>query len=252
MFWSLGFVYDLDIVICVFNHLNRIIMKKNLDQKGALLIEILLAILIASVVIGVVAGLVLVSSKSGQNSSARNKAISLAQEGMEAMQSIADADWHKIYSPPTPGTKGDAAEYYVYNDGSSWVLTGTDISKREIALDGLDGIVYSRKVYIYNVNRSINNTLNRGDEYGDIVSSGGTEDPSSQRIKVVVSSSGSQDVTAEEYLTRWKNNILSQSDWSGGAGQPGPTPDPGNKFDSNPDGNIEINNPAGSIKLKAQ
>lgn len=217
--------------------------------------ETLLAILVASIIIGGVAGLIFVSSKSGQNSSAKNKAISLAQEGMEAMQSIAGANWHKIYFPPdgagNPDTdkgESEANTYYVYkkdNGGSfSWDITKNSAS-RDITLDGA---VYSRKVYIFNVYREIRNTVERGDEYGDVVFSGGTEDPSSQKIKVVVSSSGFQDVTVEEYLTRWKNNTFSQSDWSGGPGQAdfvNPS-----KYDSNPDGNIEINNPAGSIKLK--
>ena len=94
-------------------------MKKILNQQGSLLLEILLAVTIGAIIIGAVSGLVYVSSKSGQISGAKSSAISLAEEGLEAMQSISEADWHKIYLPPAgsgdPDTdKGDANPYYIY------------------------------------------------------------------------------------------------------------------------------------------
>lgn len=211
-------------------------MEKIFNQKGQILLEMLLAILVFAIIIGAVSGLVYVSSKSGQNSGAKSSAVALAQEGMEAMQSISETKWHDIYLPPAPGGKGDGTEYYLYKNGSSWAITGIDASKRDVSIDG---IIYSRKVYIYNVYRD-----NGGDR--EIVATGGAEDPSTQKIKIAVSKNGGADVVLEEYLTRWKNNIFGQSDWSGGPGQ-ADFSDP-SKYDSD-DGNIDTTAPSG-IKLK--
>lgn len=224
-------------------------MKNFFNQKGSLLLEILLAVAVGAIIIGAVAGLVYVSSRSGQVSGAKSSAISLAEEGLEAMQSISETDWHNIYLPPSPGTKGFATEYYVYNDGSSWLLTGTDISKRDIEIDG---IIYARKIYIDNVSR--NKTGERQICTGVGICMEEIDDPSTQKIKVVVSKEGSADIVLEEYLTRWKNETISQSDWSGGSGQADPTVAPYTKFDSvdlyESQETIDYSSMPGSIKLK--
>lgn len=224
------------------------------NQRGYLLIEILLALAIMSAIIGSVSALIAVSLKSGQISGEKSAALGLAEEGLEAMKVIGESDWNDIYLPPDgtgdPNTgKGEieANAYYVYkkdNGGSySWELT-KDPAKGDIFVNG---VLYTRKIHIFNVNR--NKTGERQICAGaGICADGEIADPSTQRIKVKVLEANSADTAIEEYLSRWKNNTSSQSDWSGGAGQAdyvNPS-----KYDSNPDGNIEINNPAGSIKLK--
>ncbi|MDP3057808.1 MAG: hypothetical protein Q8N37_04840 [bacterium] len=224
-------------------------MEKILNQKGALLLEILLAVLVGATIIGAVSGLVYVSQKSGQNSGAKSSAISLAEEGFEAMQSISEADWHNIYLPPTgsgdPDTdKGMAKPYYVYKSGSSWAL-GSVVVGNEGNIS-IDGIIYARKIYIENITRK--KTLERPicTEAENCAPDEKVKDLSTQKIKVVVSKSGSADITLEEYLTRWKNNTFSQSNWSGGSGQADFSDS--SKYDSD-DGNIDTGTP-GSIKLK--
>lgn len=232
-------------------------MEKILNQKGSLLLEILLAAAVGAIIIGAVAGLVYVSSKSGQNAGAKSAAISLAEEGMEAMQSISEADWHKIYFPPDgsgdPNTdKGDAMPYYIYKNVSSWA-----IGKVVLGDEGniqIDGIIYSRKVYIANVNRQKTGNDRKICSEKEIVESAPgclagdyADDPSTQKIKVVVAKNGSADITLEEYLTRWKNNTSSQNNWNGGKGQNNFADDSSKYFDD--DGNIN-NSDAGIIKLK--
>jgi hypothetical protein len=213
------------------------------NQRGSLLVEILLAILIAGAIIGAVSGLVFTSQKSGQTSGIKNSAVALAQEGFEAAGSISETDWHNIYLPPD-GTgdpindKGGANPYYVYKSGSSWALGKIMASEGDIEIGG---IIYARKIYIYNVNRN-----SGGDR--EIVTVGGAEDPSTQKIKMVISTTGSQDVIIEGYLTRWKNRTFNQANWFGGAGQAGPIATPNTQYFSD-DGNIDTGTP-GSIKLK--
>jgi len=213
-----------------------------LSQKGQLLIEILLAILIAVAIIGAIANLLVLGLKSGKNSGEKNVAAALAQEGMEAIEAIQDGSWNDIYLPPdsngNAADKGDLFPYYTYNDGLYWHLSNNSLY-RDIAIDG---IIYSRTVYIYNVNR---------DAGGNIAETGGTDDPSTQKVKIVVSYGSGSDIVFSSYLTRWKNDPFNQTDWSGSAGQSGPVSasDDVNRYDSD-DGNIEIDNPSGSLRLK--
>jgi len=194
---------------------------KNLsNQRGSLLIEILLAVAIAAIIIGGVSALISVSLKSGQISGEKSAALGLAEEGLEAMKVIGETDWHNIYLPPD-GTgdpdisKGEteANAYYVYkkdNGGTfSWDLTN-DPAKGNITVNG---IIYTRKIFIFNVTRN-----KSGDRKICVVPAdcpaGELKDPSTQRIKVKVSQSAGAEIVIDEYLTRWKNNIYSQSDWS--------------------------------------
>lgn len=226
-------------------------MEKIFNQKGSLLLEILLAVAIGAIIIGAVSGLVYVSSKSGQVSGAKSSAVFLAEEGLEAMQSISEANWHDIYLPPTgagdpDADKGNTNPYYIYKDGNLWAL-----GKIVIGDEGniqIDDIIYARKVFIENVSRKRISERPICTETESCLPVEQVNDPSTQKIKIVVSKTGSADVVVEEYLTRWKNEVTSQSDWSGGSGQAdffNPA-----KYDSD-DGNISISGEdAGSIRLK--
>lgn len=231
-------------------------MEKIFNQKGSLLLEILLAVAIGAIIIGAVSGLVYVSLKSGQNSGAKSAAISLAEEGLEAMQSIGEADWHKVYLPPNGegdpnSSKGTGNPYYICKEGSSWTLCSETVCVVDFAVGcnggniQIDDIIYSRKIYIDNVNR--NKTGERQICTGVGICTEEKSDPSTQKIKVVISKSGSADIILEEYLTRWKNNISSQSNWSGGRNQENFSDDPSKYYGD--DGNIDIGT-IGSIKLK--
>lgn len=237
-------------------------MKNILNQKGQMLIEILLAVLIAAIVIGAASSLGYVGLKSGQSSGAKSSAVALVQEGLEAMQAIAETDWHNIYLPPTGSglstDKGESFPYYVYKNGTSWAIS-TDVAKRDIIVSGETySNTYLRTIYIYNVNRQKAGNDRKICSEKEIAESAAgcsvgeyIEDPSTQKIKVVVTRAGEAEVSVSEYLTRWKNNVSVQSDWSGGSGQTGPIATPNNRYDSiDPEGNIDTSGPGGSIKLK--
>ncbi|MGC9046549.1 MAG: LamG-like jellyroll fold domain-containing protein, partial [Minisyncoccia bacterium] len=90
------------------------------------------------------------------------------------------------------------------------------------------------------------------DASDNIVPSGGTLDPSTQLINVIVNwltnqgKSGSYNVSY--YLSRWVNKTFDQTDWSGGSGQTNPTTQPDNKYNSS--SNVDVNSVPGSIKLQ--
>ncbi len=218
-------------------------MKKILsNQKGQLLIEILIAIAVVALIIGATSNLFLVNSKNSRSSEGRNDALLLAQEGMEAMQAVAEKDWHNIYLPPmgsgNKDDKGEASVYCIQNISSVWTLTGPfpasgPFSECEIILNGR---TYTRKINIFGVNRT-----------GGDISAEGDDDPSTQRIKIAVSFSDGKDIVLEKYMTRWENEIFIQSDWQGGPGAPGPisATNTVDVFDSS----SNIATPSGSIRL---
>lgn len=73
---------------------------------------------------------------------------------------------------------------------------------------------YTRYFYVDNVSR---------DASGNIVSSNGTDDPSTQMVHTVVSWEEGRTVSLGQYLTRSKETVLYQNNWRAGSGQTGPT-----------------------------
>lgn len=82
-------------------------------------------------------------------------------------------------------------------------------------------------------------------------SGGYFSDPSTQKITAVVRWTNAQgglgEVKLVEFLTRWKNEVFYQRDWSGGSGQEGPIFTPNNRFASSTNINIDSQ---GLIKIQ--
>ena len=80
---------------------------------------------------------------------------------------------------------------------------------------------------------------------------GSINDPSTEKINAVTKwtvSGTTNEVKIVDYLTRWKNKVLRQTDWSGGDGEEGPLTDPNSNY-SNSTGIDETSLP-GSIKIQ--
>ncbi|MDP3725182.1 MAG: LamG-like jellyroll fold domain-containing protein [Nanoarchaeota archaeon] len=85
---------------------------------------------------------------------------------------------------------------------------------------------------------------------GEIVSPGGTEDPStietSARVRWVPSGSSEANFELKDYLTRWRNEVFHQTDWSSGPEPLSPSPEPGGGYSNSSNilfspGEIRIN-----------
>ncbi|MCP6719929.1 MAG: prepilin-type N-terminal cleavage/methylation domain-containing protein [Patescibacteria group bacterium] len=101
--------------------------------------------------------------------------------------------------------------------------------------------VFTRYLNLENVNR---------DSSGNIVASGGDDDPSTQKITTYVEWPGAGSAVGQvkivDYITRWSNRVFNQTDWSGGSGEEGPLTNPGSKYSSA----TGVSNPVGSIKIE--
>lgn len=181
-----------------------------LDSKGQLLIEMLAAIAVIALIIVAVSNLFIVNMKESKFTEGRNDALMLAQEGMEAIRSISENSWHNIYLPPMgDGNKDDKGADNIYcltNNGTAWNMTGPFLASGPYAdcEISMNNRTYSRKIIIDDVKR----------ENGNISESLGSDDPSTQKITVIISYEDGKDVVLEQYQTRWKNRILKQNDWS--------------------------------------
>lgn len=126
----------------------------------------------------------------------------LAKEEIEAVRAISREDWHTLGNL-TLGT----AYYTTTSVTSSWVVAPA--GKESVSLNDL---TYERWFVLSAVYRSTST--------GDIVASGGFYDPSTFLATVTVSSTDSRATNDLEtqtlYLSRFLNNVYTQTDWTNG------------------------------------
>lgn len=214
------------------NNLLKVISQKLKVDKGQSLIEMLLAISVAVIIIAAGSQIVYVSLESNRISAHQTVRANLAQEAIEALETIKNANWHNIYSL-TKNTQ----EYYPKVVSGEWTLSANTDDKTIT----INGVNYNRWIILSNANRDANGNI----------SASGSDDPSTQKATVVVSVTTLPDLVITIYLTRWANNTAAQTNWSGGAGQESPLISFGSQYFSD-DANVDTTTTPGLIKLKPQ
>jgi type II secretory pathway pseudopilin PulG len=162
-------------------------MTKSSDivrQTGATLVEVLVAIALVGIMLPALSAAIISSSDSRPEATAQLNAASLLQQITEATRSVREAGWSNIASDGT---------YHPVVSGSSWTLSSGS---------GTSGN-FTDQVVISDVER---------DSGGNIVSSGGTVDPSTKLVVATVSWTRpiSSSISSDMYLTRWQ----SESSWT--------------------------------------
>lgn len=192
------------------------------NQKGQILVELLIAIAIAAIVLSLSAYFIQSGSQGEKRSQDKFIASQLAQEAFEATKVIAEADWNGIWYNADYSVSFSPT-YYLENDAGNWTLT-TDISHKTMTIDGKN---YERSLVFYNVSRD-SSTKNIETTYIQSRNDASTR-------KVIVSITGDQmaDTNWTFYLTRWKNDVQIENDWEGYTGG-----DSG--FITNPAGDLEL------------
>lgn len=185
-------------------------MQSKAEPRGQLLAEVLIAMAFVTVIIAAGTQLFLVGGTSSKSSTERNVAQGLIQETLDAARTVAESRWLNIYKPPSgsgdpSASKGSSNHYYTQISGSSWAL----LSGNENVT--MNGIQYTRYFYIENVSRD---PTTRAIEYSYNASN---DDPSTQKITIVVSWQGAAPITVSEFITRWRNRVCVQTNWNGGA-----------------------------------
>lgn len=180
-------------------------------NSGQSLVEILVALAVGIIfVLGTIIA-VQMSLKTGKDSEKIQTSAMFARELMDNVKIFAESDWHNISNLATTS----ANKYYLNTSNSPFTV----VSGEESISVGTT--TYSRYFYVDDVYR---------DGSGQITQSGGTLDPSTKKITIVYKWIGGNDKYLITYLTRFKNMIFNQTDWSGGGGQDGPITSTNEKF----------------------
>ncbi|MBI4087549.1 MAG: prepilin-type N-terminal cleavage/methylation domain-containing protein [Candidatus Liptonbacteria bacterium] len=170
---------------------------------GQSLIEILVAVGIGALLIVAAAAVIAPSLNIGTQSYKVQTGTALAKELMENVRVWAEGDWHNISNLAT----SSANHYHLNATTSPFTVASGNESVT------LSTTTYTRYFYVEDVYRDVSDL---------IVSAGGSYDPSTKKLIVEYSWQNSATSTIAEYVTRNRNNVFWQTDWSGGPGQDGP------------------------------
>ncbi len=199
------------------------------SQKGQSLLEVLIALVVGSIFIIGAATIIVPSLRLNTQANRIQVGAALGKELLENVRVSSEADWHTIYNL----NKGSSNHYHLTTSTSPFAAAAGD------EIIAVSTTTYTRYFYLDNVGR---------DASGNIISSGGTDDPSTLKVIVVYSWSNGPSNTIATYLTRFKNNVFDQTDWSGGPGQAGPATTTNSRFSTS--SQIDYATTTGSIIIK--
>lgn len=207
-------------------------------KPGSLLLELLIVIGIVAIVVPIIAQVVMSSLNVNKWSTENKVAIDLADEVTKAVEGVVFAKWQNIYDL----NKGQASHYFTIKSNGAWIInTGQE------ALN-VNNINFTRFFSVFNVCR---NDLTRAiiiDSNAPPCPAGSSDDPSTQKITVTVSwQNDALSVTKDYYLTRWRNQVCHQTNWSGTSSDVATCPS--TVYESAT--NIDVNSTPGSLMLQA-
>lgn len=199
-------------------------------EAGQTLVEVLIGITVGAIIIGGMTGVIGLSLRSSLQNKSYQIASSLNQELADNVTIFAEANWRNIYD-----LNKSPDQYYLTATSTGFTaVPGTE----SVAVEGA---TYNRNFTVANINRDVN---------GDIADSG-TDDPSTQKITISTIFEVGGEITSVsfiKYLSRNRNLIFRQTDWSGGEGEDGPLTSPNNRFATST--NINSTSTPGMIKIQ--
>lgn len=171
--------------------------KKRINFNGQSLVEIIIAMAIGTILIGASVGSIVLLLKYNLNTKTVQIASSLNRQIMDDIRSISESDWLLIFNK----NKGASNQYYL-SSSTRQIVSGVETLT-------VENRSFSRYFYIDNVNRV----------GGNITETGGVDDPSTQKITAIVQWGGGGNIKEVQYLTRFRNTVFVQTDWSDGFNQ---------------------------------
>jgi len=207
-------------------------MRINQKASGQSLVEIIIGIGIAAIIIGGAAATIGLTLRSNVQTKNVQIGTGFAQELLNQLTDFTGANWHNLYS-----LNRAPSQYHLTSSGGTLVSASGQQS-----LPPVEGIAYSRYFTVESVSRDASGNV-------ESVYNSANDDPSTQKAVVTVSwpvGPDTQTVVLHKILTRSRNLLFHQTDWSGGGGQPGPITAVNNRYDAG--AGVLINSPVGSIR----
>lgn len=160
--------------------------NKHHNQSGQSLLELLVAMGVFVLIVSSTMFLTLDAQLGNQEGGQRSRAVGLAQEGVEAVKSLASRGWKYVEN----GTHGLSAATGVWEFGG----TSDDVG------------IFSRTVSVADVFR---------DALGNIVTTGGTLDPDTKLVTTRVDwenrPNRPEEVLVDSYMTNWRSRRWTQT-----------------------------------------
>lgn len=155
------------------------------------MIEVLISLGMITLIVASIGAALTANNRLGQAGSTKDQALAYARESMEVVAQQANSFFAQCPGNLNCWIAFDSTQPYFITDANTLVAGTETLNTGQMTMT-----------------RSITFTDLRRDANGDIVASGGTVDPSSKKVTVVVSwvqHGQSKNVTLSTILTRWKN-----------------------------------------------
>lgn len=200
-------------------------------RTGQSIIEVLVAVVVGVVLVGAAAGLIAPSLQTNTQATRVQAAAALAKQLSDNVRVWSEGDWHNILNLATTS----ANKYYLIASTSPFTATSG------VETVTVSTTTYSRYFYLTDVYRD-------GGGNATTTATGNSYDPSTKLITVAYNWPNGTTTTLSAYLTRNRNSIYDQTDWSGGPNQAGPATTTNSRF-STSTSNISYASTTGSILL---
>jgi len=195
------------------------------QRCGQSLVEVLIAMVIGTVMVIAAVSIIVPVLKSSTTVNRTAVAAALGKELLSDVEIAAEANWNTVASLAT----SSANHYHLSTTTPFTAIAGDETVS-------LATSTFTRYFYVDNVGR---------DAAGNIVPSGGANDPSTKKLTTVYLWPIGVANAFTTYLTRSKTRILWQRGWAGGPGQDGPMTSTNSMFASS--SNISFASTTGSL-----
>jgi len=183
------------------------------SRRGQLLLELIVSIGVIVAVLAVVGQVIVASLQANKGSSERNDAAGFSQEVFEAVRGASTENWINLYNL----THSTGTTYYPQLVSGKWTINTTGTQSIAAA-----GATYTRSFYAQHACRDTTSstkpitgiTDQNGSSTTACTASGGTPDPSTEKVTVTVLSPTGNTLANFDYITRWRNQVCAQTGWT--------------------------------------
>jgi len=197
-------------------------------SHGQSLVEVLIAVAIGAILITAGISVIVPALRSNSQAAKVQTAASLGKELLDNIRVWSEGNWNNLLALAT----GTGNTYYLNASSSPFTASAPGSVQSSV----VSTTTYNRYFYLSDVYR---------DSAGNIVTSGGTYDPSTKQVTVVYGWLGGTTNMMTTYVTRSRNAVFIQNDWSGGAGQNGPATSTNSQFSTS--SNIDYQTTTGAL-----
>lgn len=175
-----------------------------------MLLELLLVIGVVAIVIPVISQVVVSSLNTNKFTMENKIAVELVDEAIKAVENVSFEKWQYIYDE----VESSSTKRYPNKSNSKWSVT-TNPADGNLVVNDIEYTRYFTVSHVCrdNISKMIITTAG---SCGDSIS---FDDPSTQKITATVSwHNNNNNVSKDYYLTRWRNKVYEQTEWSGNDG----------------------------------